>query len=438
MAFRALQRAQTFSTESGPALLFGDCAGSGKTLAYLLPILDALRREELSSSLSSVRAAHAVRALIMLPTTELCRQVVGLLRRLAARGGFPLRTLGLTTSAGTASQLSQLRQGADIAVATPSRINALLNEKALSLAGVRFLVLDEVDVLLDNTDFPEQTKRVLESVPREAARVAATASLPPEVHSTLQTMWPGLRAVVGRNLHRPAPSAMARARVIDCSGGAVVNEDTGFERKAEALQRVLAPRGSGERAKREGSEEDDRSKSHRAKPYGRQRQQQDDDKLLIDASPPSSRTQPTWRRVIVFCNKIVTCRKVENYLNRHVDLPPETRVVPFHAAIQAHLRKEHLKEFLGPAAADPADKRLGSDFLSKTSNNPIILVATDRASRGLDTDNLDHVILFDLPRDPSEFLRRIGRAVRGPSGGECATTVLVLGRQVHLFLSIGE
>lgn len=60
-----------------------------------------------------------------------------------------------------------------------------------------------------------------------------------------------------------------------------------------------------------------------------------------------------------------------------------------------------------------------------------MLVCTDRASRGLDTSLVEHVIMFDFPRDPSEYLRRAGRTARGASG-KGTVSMLVLGRQVKL------
>ena len=60
---------------------------------------------------------------------------------------------------------------------------------------------------------------------------------------------------------------------------------------------------------------------------------------------------------------------------------------------------------------------------------PMVLVCTDRASRGIDTAHVEHVVLFDFPRDPSEYVRRAGRVSRG-AGGTGLVSILVLGRQV--------
>ena len=72
-------------------------------------------------------------------------------------------------------------------------------------------------------------------------------------------------------------------------------------------------------------------------------------------------------------------------------------------------------------------------FLEKAGaqQSSVILVATDRASRGIDDFNIEHVIMFDFPRDPSEYMRRAGRTARG-AAGKGTVSMLVLGRQVKL------
>jgi len=59
----------------------------------------------------------------------------------------------------------------------------------------------------------------------------------------------------------------------------------------------------------------------------------------------------------------------------------------------------------------------------------MVLVCTDRASRGIDSSHVEHVVLFDFPRDPSEYVRRAGRVSRG-AGASGVVSILVLGRQV--------
>ena len=109
--------------------------------------------------------------------------------------------------------------------------------------------------------------------------------------------------------------------------------------------------------------------------------------------------------------------QVENHLKRTTESPigsvPMT-VLPYHAAIDARLRPSNLQAFLAPPGAAP-----------------MALICTDRASRGLDSATCNHVVLFDLPRDPSEYVRRAGRTARGTSSGG-TVSILVLGRQLRV------
>ncbi|KAL6766845.1 hypothetical protein ACKKBG_A37610 [Auxenochlorella protothecoides x Auxenochlorella symbiontica] len=351
------------------AFLLADHAGSGKTLAYLLPLVQRLKEEEQRLGLAAVTRTNSPRVLILVPTTELCRQVVGVCRRLSG-AGFPLRITGLTTSAGKDSQLAQLAAGVDVAVGTPARVAGMLEDGSLGLAALSCLVLDEVDVLLGNTTFPEQVEASLAAPgASDAGLVVVTASLPGDLHDALLRRWPGLRAVTGPGLHRPA--AGVEERLLDCSGGEEVSEESGFARKADALARLLA----GSRA----------------------------------------------ARTIVFCNKVEGCRAVENFLKRR-ERAGGARVLPYHTAIAPPLRKANLRAFLAAPGGGEGEV-------------PLVLLATDRASRGIDSGLAEHVVLFDFPRDPSEYIRRVGRTGRGP-GGTGLVSVLVLGRQVKLAQAI--
>eukprot|EP00775_Hariotina_reticulata_P010116 gene10116-10274_t len=140
-------------------------------------------------------------------------------------------------------------------------------------------------------------------------------------------------AAFGPGLHRTATGLVEE--LVDCSGGDEISLESGTQRKLEALQEAL-----------------DRVRSPRA---------------------------------VVFCNKIETCRVVENALKRK-----DGQYQP-----------------------------------------PMVLVCTDRTSRGIDSMWCEHVVLFEFPRDPSEYVRRVGRTARG-AGGRGVVTVLVLGKQVPL------
>ena len=103
-------------------------------------------------------------------------------------------------------------------------------------------------------------------------------------------------------------------------------------------------------------------------------------------------------RVLVFCNTIESCRRVENYLCRKDRRGEKYSVDAFHGAIPANARKRTLEAFGAPNG-------MGYE-------PPRILVCTDRASRGMDFRDVGHVVLFDFPRDGVEYVRRVGRVRR--------------------------
>ena len=124
--------------------------------------------------------------------------------------------------------------------------------------------------------------------------------------------------------------------------------------------------------------------------------------------------EPAASRVLVFCNTIESCRAVENGLRRRDRRGVRFQALPFHGAIPADSRKSILSEFTSPERSGAAPK---------------VLVATDRASRGMDFPQVSHVVLFDFPRDGVEYVRRVGRVTRGAQTPGRVTS-LVLGRQL--------
>ncbi|XAR62275.1 RNA helicase [Bertholletia excelsa] len=126
-------------------------------------------------------------------------------------------------------------------------------------------------------------------------------------------------------------------------------------------------------------------------------------------------------KTIVFCNKIETCRKVENILNRLDRKGIGNRVLPFHAALTQEVRAANMQEFC----------------TSQLKDKSVFLVCTDGASRGIDFNGVDHVILFDFPRDPSEYVRHVGRTARG-AGTKGRAFIFVVGKQVSLARRIME
>jgi ATP-dependent RNA helicase DDX18/HAS1 len=366
-------------------VVIADHAGSGKTLAYLLPFISALKEEEDLLG-SAATQPNCPRLIVVAPTTELCAQVVRVCRALS-RGGAPFRSIAATGGYPLKTHKDALSDGVDVLVATPGRLRMLMEAGVLHFHHCRGIVFDEVDILLGEASaFAEQVLPVCKAAnPDTTKLVFVSATLPENIFVDLEMEFPGLQSAIGPGLHRNPPNIIEQ--LVDCSGGDEVTEESGRRRKMAALYAVLQ-----------------------------------------EQKAP---------RTIVFCNKIETCRTVENFLNRTFPRESNTMVLPHHAAISDQRREQNLATFLQP----PPPSSSGDRFQRQPTNNNqdsspnMILVCTDRASRGVDSAYVTHVVLFDFPRDPSEYVRRVGRTARG-AGGEGLVSVLVLGRQVSLAQAI--
>lgn len=160
--------------------------GSGKTAAFLLPILQSLER----ASPASVRI---VKAIILVPTRELAAQVGEIARNLAQHFPHPpgvSSALKVTVVFGGVSinpQMMGLRGGTDIVVATPGRLLDLIDHNAVKLADVKTLVLDEADRLLD-LGFSEELRRILGLLPQKRQNLFFSATFPPVVEQLARTI----------------------------------------------------------------------------------------------------------------------------------------------------------------------------------------------------------------------------------------------------------
>jgi ATP-dependent RNA helicase RhlE len=179
-------------TRAIPAALGGAdllaCAqtGTGKTAAFLLPILQRLsgasdvhaREPARLPSSRHVGQRRAVRALVLSPTRELAAQI-------GERAGAYGRHLGVRHAIiyGGVSQRNQeheLRRGVDLLIATPGRLLDLLGQRVLGLDDVEILVLDEADRMLD-MGFVQDVRRILARIPRRDQTLFFSATMPPEI-----------------------------------------------------------------------------------------------------------------------------------------------------------------------------------------------------------------------------------------------------------------
>ncbi|XP_064994899.1 DEAD-box ATP-dependent RNA helicase 50 isoform X2 [Musa acuminata AAA Group] len=350
----------------GKTCIVADQSGSGKTLAYLAPTIQCLRQEEILGL--GKASSRSPRVIILVPTAELASQVLSNCRSIA-KYGVPFRSMVATGGFRQKTQLDNLNEESDVLIATPGRYMYLLQEGFLQLTNLRCVVLDEVDILFRDDGFEHVLESFISSAPVSAQYLFVTATLPVDIYNKVVEIFPDSEVIMGPGMHRT--SSGLEEVLVDCSGaeGEEKNPDTAFQNKKSALLQ------------------------------------------LLELPVP---------KTIVFCNKIETCRMVENVLNRFDRKGSQIQVLPFHAAIAQEIRLSNMREFLNSRSKD-------SKFL----------ICTDRASRGIDFAGVDHVVLFDFPRDPSEYVRRVGRTARG-AGGKGKAYVFVVGKQVSLARRIME
>jgi len=129
--------------------------GTGKTLAFVLPIIDILAKEPSRSG---------VRAVILSPTRELALQIHETFVKMAVGG--PIRAAVVIGGVGEGSQLQSIRKGVQVVVATPGRLYDFLSRNLVALGNVKILVLDEADRMLDMGFLPT-IKRIMATIPAE-------------------------------------------------------------------------------------------------------------------------------------------------------------------------------------------------------------------------------------------------------------------------------
>jgi ATP-dependent RNA helicase DDX18/HAS1 len=277
----------------GQSCIVADQTGSGKTLAYVAPLVQSLRNEEANGAAKALSKKPHV--LVLVPTSELAVQVLNVCRAVS-KGGAPFRSIILTGGFKWKTQVESLVQGAEIVVATPGRFLQHLQSGTLQLNNLKCVVLDEVDILYDDEEFLEVLQTVEQAAAKHVQYVHVTATLPVDIHDSLLSRYPDSVPLMGPSLHRTAVGL--QEILVDCSGaeGEEKTPEAAFVSKRTALLQ------------------------------------------LVDERPVS--------KTIVFCNKIETCRKVENALARHDRNETKLVVLPYHAALSQQARLESMQQFL--------------------------------------------------------------------------------------------
>ena len=152
--------------------------GSGKTIAFALPLVARLAASGLR------RQAGHPRGLILVPTRELANQVMTSLQPLAA--ALSLRVVTIYGGVGQGPQVSALRQGVDIVVACPGRLEDLMGQRHCRLDAVEITVLDEADHMAD-LGFLPGVKRILDATPAGGQRMLFSATLDKAIDGLVRT-----------------------------------------------------------------------------------------------------------------------------------------------------------------------------------------------------------------------------------------------------------
>ena len=360
-----IQAAAVPAILQGHDLLATSPTGSGKTAAFVLPLLQRL----LADPAELARRPRLLRALILSPTRELALQTGEALQGLARSAAPGLKTVVAVGGLSINPQMMALRGGAQVVVATPGRLLDLLDHNALSLADLDVLVLDEADRLLD-LGFAAELGRLLAALPAERQSLLFSATLPPAV-----------AALAGQLLRQPLRLDLA----------ASLDADQGADQGADAAaDRPMAGQAEPHAAGRDSGAAD--------KPDIHQRA------IWVD----SARRTPLlrhliategWDRVLVFVASQYASEHVADKLKR-----AGLQAAALHGKLSQGRRTQVLADF--------------------QASRLQVLVATDLAARGIDVVGLATVVNHDLARSAIDHTHRIGRTGRAGAIGQALSFIL--------------
>ncbi|HEY0079655.1 MAG TPA: DEAD/DEAH box helicase [Pyrinomonadaceae bacterium] len=317
-------------TEAIPSVLNGSdligCAetGTGKTAAFLLPIIQRL----------TATPRPGVRVLILAPTRELASQIEANYRELNTSKAN--RCANIIGGASMSRQMDALRRTASVVVATPGRLLDHIERGTVDLSTVEVLVLDEADRMLDMGFLPS-IRRVLSKLPTKRQTLLFSA-----------TMSSAIEQLARSTMREPKLVAVGERR----GQAATTVEQTAYPVAAESKTA-----------------------------------------LLLDLLE-----RERFERVLIFTR---TRRGAERL--SHILEARDHKVNRIHADRTQPQREAALRGFRDGGVR--------------------VLVATDIAARGLDVDAVSHVINYDVPAAPEDYVHRVGRTGRAGNRG-CAITLV--------------
>jgi ATP-dependent RNA helicase RhlE len=301
--------------------------GTGKTAAFVLPILQRLGR------------GTGVRALVVTPTRELCAQIDEVARICARCNGQ--HVVAVYGGVPYEPQVQKVRRGVDLVIATPGRLLDMIQRGDLTLSKVEIIVLDEADRMLDMGFWPD-VQRIIRKLPEKRQNLLFSA-----------TMSRGVLEAVRDTLHDPARIQIGEvAMPVDEVEQAVYPVTA--EQKTELLVHFL-------------------------------REQ-----------------KPT--RTLIFTRTKHKADRLATHLTRH-----GIKGTIMHSNRTQSQREHALEGF--------------------KNGRYSVLIATDIVARGIDVEGISHVVNYDIPAKPEDYVHRIGRTARAGASGEAM--ILLTAEDVH-------
>lgn len=295
--------------------------GTGKTFAYMLPILKNLKFSTQDNP----------RVLVLVPTRELVVQVVDEIEKLSKY--INNRVLGVYGGTNINTQKQAIAQGIDILVATPGRLYDLALSRVLQLKSIQKLVIDEVDVMLD-LGFRHQLINIFDILPTKRQNIMFSATMTQDVDALISDFFKSPERVSIAVSGTPLEN-ISQARF----------DVPNFYTKVNLLVHLLQDR-------------------------------------------------ETFNKVLIF----VAYKRMADRLFEKLDTIFHDELCVIHSNKTQNYRLRSIEQF-----------RAGDNR---------ILIATDVMARGLDIDNISHVINFDTPDFPENYMHRIGRTGRAERKGE--------------------
>ncbi|KAG0521697.1 hypothetical protein BDA96_08G183200 [Sorghum bicolor] len=200
-----IQRAVLEPAMQGRDMVGRAKTGTGKTLAFGIPILDAIIRHN-----EKYKPGKFPLAIVLAPTRELAKQV-----EREFLDSSPLETLCVYGGTPIMQQIRQLNYGVDVVIGTPGRVIDLLKRGALSLAEIRFVVLDEADQML-SVGFDQDVETILERVPPQRQTLMFSATMPTWIRKLTQKY---LNSPVTVDLNRQKPAVLGELIKEHAKGG---------------------------------------------------------------------------------------------------------------------------------------------------------------------------------------------------------------------------